>query len=130
MKVLYNFTLFNIGNTHIVVTLINEENENILTEESNNQKPNSNYILNLKIFSEDYDYDPLNFQPSKSKIRIGRSSDCEVFINDSLISRYQCIIEYDNTVGWTIRDGYTVKNLNGATEYKSSTNGTWYVLFK
>ena len=85
----------------------------------------ANNILNLKIFSGDINYDPMNFQPSKSSIRLGRSSECEVCVNDNLLSRFQCLIEFDNTVGWIIRDGYKVKGENNITEYKPSTNGTW-----
>lgn len=66
-----------------------------------------------------------NFQPSKSSIRIGRSENCEVMINENMLSRFQCIIDYNMNVGWTIRDGYTVKTKDNLIEYRPSTNGTW-----
>ena len=79
----------------------------------------------MKVFSGDDAYDPINFQPSKSAIKVGRSSECEVFINDNMLSRFHCLIEYDNTVGWTIRDGYAIKGAHSNTEFKPSTNNTW-----
>jgi pSer/pThr/pTyr-binding forkhead associated (FHA) protein len=67
----------------------------------------------------------MNFQPSKSSIRIGRSENCEVVINEIMFSRFQCIIDYNENVGWTIIDGYTVKTIENVIEYRHSTNGTW-----
>lgn len=107
---------------------MSEEHEVILTDENNSLPVTNNNNINFKIFSKNEDYDPLNFQPSKSAIRFGRSSECEVFINDNLLSRFQCMIEFDTTVGWTIRDGYSTKNVNNNTEYRNSTNGTWYYI--
>jgi FHA domain len=43
-------------------------------------------------------------------------NNCEVQIEDSLLSKYQAHITYNESNGWILVDG-----LNG----KSSTNGTW-----
>lgn len=58
-------------------------------------------------------------------IKIGRSSDCEVFIEDKMLSRVHCSIEYRENVGWIVRDGYVVKHKDGSYENKVSMNGTW-----
>jgi len=42
-----------------------------------------------------------------------------------MLSRYQCIIDYNKNVGWTIRDGYSVKTKDNVIEFRPSTNGTW-----
>jgi len=126
--VLHNNSLLNIGDTYIVVSLVSDEKDRLFTNENNSQQRFcNNNIIHLKIFSGDENYDPLNFQPSKSAIKIGRSNDCEVFIDDKRLSRVQCMIEFDNNVGWTIRDGnfYREKNM---TEFRPSSNGTWYVM--
>jgi pSer/pThr/pTyr-binding forkhead associated (FHA) protein len=66
-----------------------------------------------------------NFQPTKSTIKVGRSSECEVAIDDNMLSRVHCTIEYRNNVGWIIRDGTVLKNRDGSYDNKPSTNGTW-----
>lgn len=81
-------------------------------------------MLNIKIFSGNKKYDPLNFPPTKSIIKFGRSTDCEVVVEDCMLSRIHCSIEYKENFGWVIRDGYQLKS--GSTyENKYSTNGTW-----
>lgn len=42
--------------------------------------------------------------------------DCEVRIDDTSISRYQCLIEYLDPRGWVLYDG---------NKKNKSTNGTW-----
>ena len=49
-------------------------------------------------------------------LRIGRMNNCEVQIEDSLLSKYQAHITYSDINGWVLMDGY---------EGKASTNGTW-----
>lgn len=46
-----------------------------------------------------------------------------------MLSRVHCSIEYRESIGWIIRDGYSVRNKDGSYENKNSTNGTWYVRF-
>lgn len=59
-----------------------------------------------------------------SFIKIGRSSDCELVVNDGLLSRYHCSISYDSSsTAWIIHDG-----LYSQGEHKLSTNGTWIYL--
>ena len=85
-----------------------------------------NNNLNLKILCKGkIIYDPINFQPTKSTIRIGRNSNCEVVVEDHLLSRIHCTIVYRKNIGWIIRDGVYNKNKDGSIEMKPSTNGTW-----
>jgi len=84
--------------------------------------------INLKVFSNQMKYDPMNFQPSRSSIRIGRSPECEVVVNDTNLSRFHCFIEYNTVAGWIIKDGYIVKSRGDLYEHKVSTNGTWMYL--
>ena len=81
-------------------------------------------MINIKIFSGNKKYDPLNFQPSKSIIKFGRSAECEITVEDSMLSRIHCCIEYKENFGWIVRDGYQSKK-GSNFENKYSTNGTW-----
>ena len=94
----------------------------LLIQEILFQRYNNN--LNLKIFSQDKVYDPVNFLPTKSIIKIGRATSCEVCIDDILLSRVHCAIEYKNSVGWIIRDGYRNEESFDNDDIKWSTNGT------
>lgn len=134
--ILKNNYVINIGDTYLEIS-IGIENKSFLTEEKNNWSKLENNIfsiseseynnnLNIKIISKDKIYDPVNFLPTKSKIKIGRASNCEIVIDDILLSRIHCTIEYKNNIGWIIRDGYNNKeNLEESSDTKSSTNGTW-----
>ena len=109
---LKNNTLINIGDSYIVCQF--GLNEDTLMSESHfdnkliGNSMNSEHInmINIKIFSGNKRYDPLNFQPTKSQIKFGRSEDCEVTIDDCMLSRVHCSIEYKENFGWIIRDGY------------------------
>lgn len=49
-------------------------------------------------------------------ITIGRYSLADVLINDKLLSKIHCVINYNEDSGWVIQDGHLDK---------LSTNGTW-----
>ena len=55
-----------------------------------------------------------SFAPDESPIKIGRMNDCQIRFEDTSLSRYHCILYYQDT--WIISDG------DGE---KPSTNGTW-----
>ena len=59
------------------------------------------------------------FSPDTPIIRIGRMQECEIKMNDGLLSKYQGSIKYVPNVGWTLYDGYNEK---------TSTNGNWLYL--
>lgn len=58
----------------------------------------------------------LKYQPGDDVISIGRMRDCSIIIEDSNLSRYQCLITYHDTSGWVLTDG------DGSSR---SANGTW-----
>lgn len=53
-----------------------------------------------------------------SSISIGRLKDCNVILEDFLVSKHQAQISFSHMLGWTLQDG-------AAEDRRSSTNGTW-----
>ncbi len=49
-------------------------------------------------------------------IKIGRMPDCEIRIDDNLLSKYQASIRWVNGTGWVLDDGFN---------NKPSTNSNW-----
>jgi hypothetical protein len=52
-------------------------------------------------------------------INIGRYSLADIQINDKLLSKIHCVINYSEKDGWSLIDGH---------DNKPSTNGTWLYL--
>ena len=134
--------LINIGDTYLEIS-IGIKNKSFINEQNNNDSTKSkkkitsfsdseyDNNLNLKIISKEKAYDPVNFLPTKSKIKIGRAANCEIVIDDILLSRIHCTIEYKNNIGWILRDGYNNKeNIEESMDIKCSTNGTWLYTFE
>jgi len=124
---LSNESLINIGDSYIVVSMMSNLKED--TNSKQQTKPSSqDFTLNIRIFSGKNCYEPIDFIPTKKSITFGRSSKCDVVINDTILSRIQCTIIYTDDEGWMIMDGHP-KNPNNITgEFESSTNGTWVYL--
>lgn len=57
-----------------------------------------------------------NFSSLTPVIKIGRMPDCEIKIDDNLMSKYQASIKYVPNSGWRLYDGYN---------NKPSTNSNW-----
>jgi hypothetical protein len=55
----------------------------------------------------------------KRNITVGRYSLADIQLNDKLLSKIHCVINYSEKEGWTLIDGH---------ENKNSTNGTWLYL--
>jgi len=68
----------------------------------------------------------LSFSPKQSPFIIGRSSDCEVIIDDNMLSRFHCTIKFIENK-WYILDGIIDKKTNKS---KNSTNGSWKYAFE
>ena len=51
-------------------------------------------------------------------IKIGRAFDCDICIDDMMISKYQACILYSHSNGWMLIDGNIIKQ-------RPSTNGAW-----
>lgn len=77
--------------------------------------------LRLKLFGGACSGEVFFFSASEcanSPIRIGRLTDSEVRVEDSLLSKQQAVISYTSSTGWILQDGDAVQG-------KPSTNGTW-----
>ena len=113
--------LINIGNSYIVCTFGVDEyniNEKGIADADN--------ILNIKVFSEIPKTEPYFFNPQQIKtVYVGRDISCNIIVNDTLLSRVHCTIEYKDNEGWFILDGKIDEELS---EKRPSTNGTWLYL--
>lgn len=117
--------LLNIGNSYIVCTFGVDEYypDGIVTGIIDGDK-----TLNIKVFSEIPQAEPHFFNPKQfKKIYIGRDISCNIIVDDSLLSRVHCTIEYDDEEGWVIYDG---KIDDDERNNKPSTNGTWLYLIE
>ena len=115
--------LINIGNSYIVCIYGNDD----LVQMDNVSSDISDKLLNIKIFSGNGNNEQSSFNPNtKSKICIGRDPECDIVIDDSLLSRVHCTIIYKENIGWVLRDGRYIDE----DESKSSTNGTWLYLME
>ena len=116
-------------NINVNNNLENNENEKLNIENKNKNNNNSNNnTLNIKIFSGNIDKKIYKFLPENSPITIGRSSENNIFIDDDLLSRTHCTIDfYENK--WYIQDGFAK---NGYKEecIKKSTNGSWIYAYE
>lgn len=114
--------LINIGETYIVFSLNQNENEDLEKVSENDEKELNS--INIKVFSGDENCDNYNFNClSNPTILIGRNSSCNIIIEDKMLSRVHCTVFFINSEkeeerGWYLKDG----NLEG----KKSTNDTWF----
>ena len=93
--------LIKIGDTDVVFSL-SEDNEIKITVVSDNDN------------FDEYEYTP----GDKEMISIGRDIDCDVCIEDNMLSRLHCVVRFNKEEEcWELKDG------NGFG--KKSTNGTW-----
>ena len=106
-------TLINIGGNYLVVYIENNKiivkifNNSIL--ENTNKKEHNNINCDIKEFEIDKNKDFI--------INIGRNQNCDIVIEDMMLSKIQCRIEYNlNNKKFYLNDG------DGK---KESTNGTW-----
>jgi len=88
---LKNNFLLSIGENYIVFTLGLEEEMIINEHTSNNEGEEYKDLINLKIFSDNIKHGKLSFSPKQSPFIIGRSPDCEVIIDDSILSRFHLL---------------------------------------
>ena len=115
--------LINIGNSYIVCTFGVDE----YTVDGKGIE-DADKILNIKVFSEVPKSDPYFFNPQQFKrIYIGRDISCNIIVDDTLLSRVHCTIEYKEDEGWFILDG---KIDDEVSQNRPSTNGTWLYLIE
>ena len=117
--------LINIGNSYIVCTFGVDE---YYPEDKSTNVENGDNTLNIKVFSDIPQTEPYFFNPKQfRRIYIGRDISCNIIVDDSLLSRVHCTMEYDEEEGWIIYDG---KIDDDESKNKPSTNGTWLFLIE
>ena len=116
--------LINIGNSYIVCTFGVDEydvNEKGIVD--------GDKMLNIKVFSEVPKTEPFFYNPQQIKrIYVGRDISCNIIVDDTLLSRVHCTIEYKENEGWFISDGKVGDE--DLYENRPSTNGTWLYLIE
>ncbi len=124
-----NNLLLNIGENFIVFSLGDEENEEKEKEELNednndikNENVENDICLNIKIFNMK-NQKIFTLSPDNCPATIGRNSDNSIVIDDDMLSRFHCTIDFDKNK-WYIQDGYAKNGLQ-EEEIKKSTNGFW-----
>ena len=124
-----NNLLLNIGENFIVFSLGDEENEEKEKEELNednndikNENVENDICLNIKIFNMK-NQKIFTLSPDNCPATIGRNSDNSIVIDDDMLSRFHCTIDFDKNK-WYIQDGYAKNGLQ-EEEIKKSTNGSW-----
>ena len=117
--------LINIGNSYIVCTFGVDE---YYPEGKGNYVESGDKTLNIRVFSDIPQAEPYFFNPKQfNRIYIGRDISCNIIVDDSLLSRVHCTIDYSDEEGWVIYDG---KIDDDETKNKPSTNGTWLFLIE
>ena len=117
--------LINIGNSYIVCTFGVDE---YYPEGKGNYVESGDKTLNIRVFSDIPQAEPYFFNPKQfNRIYIGRDISCNIIVDDSLLSRVHCTIDYTDEEGWVIYDG---KIDDDETKNKPSTNGTWLFLIE
>jgi hypothetical protein len=120
--------LLNIGENYIVFSFGDDENEELEEEknvDNNINKENYNY-LNVKVFSLKTQK-IFTLTPDNCPVTIGRSSDNSICIDDDMLSRIHCTIDFEKDK-WYIQDGYAKNGLQ-EEEIKKSTNGSWIYVY-
>ena len=124
-----NNLLLNIGENFIVLSFDDDEEEEI--ENKNNNIFNDNNLesfLNIKIFSLTTQIKNYKFYASDCPITIGRSIENNINIDDDMLSRIHCTIDFGNEK-WYIQDGFAKNGLR-EEEIKKSTNGCWIYAYE
>ena len=120
--------LIGIGDNYIIITL-GQDPDNLLKENQIKEKPkgnnNDDKTINLKIYSGNIKQRNVSFDKNKSKILIGRCSECDIIIEDYMLSRFHCTFFFQNGK-WFICDGL----MENENHIKNSTNGTWIYAFE
>lgn len=123
-----NNLLLNIGDNYIVLSFDDDEDEE-------NENDNNSFIdnklenyLNIKIFALCNQIKSYKFLSSDCPITIGRSNENTIYINDYMLSRVHCTIDFGHEK-WYIQDGYAKNGLR-EEEITKSTNGCWIYAYE
>ena len=130
--------LISIGDSYLVINLENSDEKDLVLGNNNNfsnkfdsKLKGSGKKLRIKLFEKNKDKkgNEYIFPTNNNKIiRIGRKKhNNDIELDDSLVSKINCNIQYNPNEGWYIKDGNEIINSNGIIKRKESTNGTWFL---
>jgi hypothetical protein len=132
-----NKSMINIGDSYLTLYFVDStEDINKKNSKENNDNNNINGIgkkLKIKVFeNKSNDTKEFIFENNIERtIHIGRKNHGnEIEINDSLSSKVNCIIHYNDKKGWSIKDGNEVILKNGDIKRNYSKNGTWFLAYE
>jgi len=116
--------LLNVGESFLVINLLEDDEDSTTVSPLNSRRdkvvesPQRAPRLRVKIFGGPNTGDCFYFTAPLENgcIKIGRRNNCEIQVEDNLLSKYQCTIKFLPEEGWILIDG---------TEKRPSTNGTW-----
>ena len=126
-----NNFLLNIGDNYLILSFEDDEDneyENNIINKNNFYENKLENFINIKIFSLNTQIKNYKFFPSDCPITIGRTNENNIFIDDNMLSRIHCTIDYGNEK-WYIQDGFARNGLR-EEEIKKSTNGCWIFAFE
>ena len=117
---LKNEDMINVGDTYLIFNFENDNSKN----------NTNNDIINIQIAELNKNNENQNrkfsFNSSKKIIRIGRKKhNNDIELDDHLVSKVNCNIQYDENNGWKINDGNEIISETGESKITHSTNGTW-----
>lgn len=119
------------GESFLIVNLVHDREKQGSVERNRSYGGSGNYsvstdseeqpnTLRLKIFGGPSTGEVSYHYPSEGVVKIGRSNNCEVQIDDAVLSKFQSCITFNAKENmWMLQDGYSNKN---------SLNGTWLYL--
>ena len=121
-----NNFLLNIGENYLIFTT-GTENENA-AENNINKTEEDKSLLNIKLFSVSCGQNSFSFTSSNSPLTIGRKVENDIFIEDNMLSRIHCTINYKDKK-WFLIDG-SINQGEIEEDNKKSTNGSWIYAFE
>ena len=121
--ILKNEDMINVGDTYLIFNFENDKSKN----------NTNNDIINIQIAELNKNNESQNrkfsFNSSKKIIRIGRKKyNNDIELDDHLVSKVNCNIQYDEKNGWKIKDGNEIITETGENKITNSTNGTWILV--
>ena len=114
-------SLINIGDSYLVFSYLPPKQSEFISDSKIlkiGSDINYHSILYVNVICKDFQFDLVQMFPSDdSIIKVGRDHECQLCLQDQMLSRVHCLIKYYSGKGWVIVDGGVRGN--------KSTNGTW-----
>lgn len=116
--------LINIGLVFMVVNFVLGDESEIDNDMSSYMQDAKNLLkvkMRLKFYGGPCNGDVVVIRPEQRSVTIGRSKECFIQFEDQLLSKRQCVLQFDDEKGWVLHDG-------SGPNQSPSTNGTWLYL--